>query len=266
LKISAVWRGIMIICKGLVIRENIQGESNKIINIFTKKYGVICATAQGARKPNGKNTSGCQLFSYAEFSIEKTKGWYYVKSVQPVHIFYSLRNSLEKISLASYFMQIIYECIMENQNSGDTLRLILNTLHYLENDKRSPMLLKSIFELRFLCEIGLMPDLLACHMCGEYLPENPVFLISKGIFYCDDCLKKEPPVNYNQDDIFPVSKSLLHVIRFIALSDFEKIFSFKISKESEERLNLFCERYMYSQLQRDFSALKFYKSIHKGEM
>lgn len=249
----------MLICNGFVTREFMQGESNKILNVLTKEYGLITATARGAVKISGKNSGSAQLFSYSEFSIEKVKGWYYVQSAEPKRSFYNIRKDIDKLSLAQYFAQIINECIVENQDSGDILRLTLNTFHYLENGKRSPALLKSIFELRFLSDIGLMPDLLACQRCAEYLPENPVFLMSKGVFYCCECLKYVQ--GYIIEDSFPVSKSMLHIIRYIALSDLDKIFMFKISEDSEKILNIFTERYLKTQLGRSFSALDFYNSL-----
>lgn len=249
----------MLICDGFVTREFLQGENNKVLSILTKEFGLITATARGAVKINGKNSSASQIFSYSEFSIEKVKDWYYVQSAEPKHSFYSIRKDIDKLSLAQYFAQIINECIVEEQDSGDILRLTLNTFYYLENGSRSPELLKSIFELRFLSDIGLMPDLLACKHCAEYLPENPVFLMSKGVFYCCKCLKFVQ--GYIIEDCFPVSKSMLHIIRYIALSELEKIFLFKISGESEKILNAFTERYLKAQLGRSFSALDFYNAL-----
>lgn len=249
----------MLVCNGLVVRETTQGENNKILSILTKEKGVITATVRGAKKINSKNGGGSQLFSYATFSIEESKGWKYIRGTEPITIFYNLRNDLKKLSLASYFMQMIYECIMENQDSKEILRLTLNTLHFLQDGSRSPELLKSIFEMRFLSEIGLMPDLVACQLCAEYMPEKPVFLLDKGMFFCDECLDK---VTYDRSKAVKIPKVILHTLRYICLSDMDKIFSFKLSEKCEEILGKLSEDYMYERLQRNFSSLEFYKTIN----
>ena len=244
--------------KGLIIREVSQGDSNKIVNILTEEYGVITATARGVKKITAKNASGVQLFSYSEFNIENRKNWNYIRSSNPIHIFYGLRDDLKKVSLASYFLQVIYECIMENQKNGEVLRLTLNTLYYLENNKRDPNLLKSIFEFRFLSEIGMMPDILICPHCGEYLPENPVFLIDEGNFYCDNCIKK---IKYKKENAVLINRSILHAIRYIVLIDMDKLFSFKLTEDAQKILSILSERYLQYRLGKRFKALEFFKTV-----
>ena len=63
------------------------------------------------------------------------------------------------------------------------MRLMLNTLHYLENGSREEGLLKPIFELRLMTELGMMPDLLMCRTCGEFLPNGSISPWKRAVFH-----------------------------------------------------------------------------------
>lgn len=249
----------MIKTNALVIREAAQGENNKILTLLTAQNGVITALSKGARKINGKKAGSSQLFAYCLFSIEQRKGRYYIQSAEPIHIFYDLRNSLSRLALASYFMQIIYECVMENQESGSILKLTLNTLFFLETGGRSEEILKSIFELRFLTLAGMMPDVSKCRICHDYMPKDVFFLADRGCICCGKCLEGGRGNRF----IFPLDKTLLHTIRHITQVREDKLFSFRIPPESEREIYKISECYVYLRLQRRFSALDFYHSQKK---
>lgn len=244
---------------GLVIKSNKYGESYRIIYVLTPEKGIITASSRISGKINSESSSGTQLFSYSSFSFNKRKDRYYVSSAKSLHIFYELRKNLEKLSLAEYFSELLLECRNDRKNE-EIFRLSLNTLYFLEKGTRqSPELLKSVFELRLLSLNGFTPDVLACRACGKYIPENPVFLIRGGCFYCAEHL---PPENERQGDrLFLISKNTLHAIRYIVLSDLNKIFSFRVSLETEKELGKFSEEFARWQLSRKFPALEFYKSI-----
>ena len=89
----------MIIQEGIVLRERLVGEHDKFLDVLTKNSGIIEITAKGAGKIGGKSRSSAQLFAYSKFCLNKKGDRYYLNSAEPIHIFYGLRDSLEKIAL-----------------------------------------------------------------------------------------------------------------------------------------------------------------------
>lgn len=176
-------------------RGNIQGTGSggaecrrpgKFIDILTENNTVQEVYVRGAKKASSAATSLTQLFSYAVFSIQQRNGRVYLDSAEPIRIFYRLRESLSRLSLAMYFSELIRLSVREFRPAGETcevMRLMLNTLHYLENGSREEGLLKPIFELRLMTELGMMPDLLMCRTCGEFLPKTALFLRGRGLFF-----------------------------------------------------------------------------------
>ena len=124
----------MIISEGIVLRERTVGEQDKFIDILTKESGVLEVSVKGARKISGKSGSSTQLFAYSRFCLNQKGERYFLNSAEPIHIFYDLRSSLTRISLASYFADVLRDCINPESQSADILRLFLNCLHFLEKE------------------------------------------------------------------------------------------------------------------------------------
>ena len=246
----------MIISEGIVIRERPVGEQDKFVDILTKESGVVEASVKGGRKLAGKAGSSTQLFAYSRFCFDMRGERLYLNSAEPIHIFYDLRNSLTKLSLASYFAEVLNYCIRPEAQSGDILRLFLNTLHYLENGSRDEALLKALFELRLMSDIGYMPDIVMCRGCGQFEPEELFFRISDGSFLCSDCYDSEEP-----DDNYKIKLPVLHSIRHIVLTDFDRLFNFRASENTLTVLGEIAEKYLIHHLERSFRTLEFYKSL-----
>ncbi len=241
--------------EGIVLKERTVGEQDKFIDILTKEKGLIELSVKGARKINGKSSSSTQLFAYSKFCYNESKGKFHLNSAEPIHIFYGLRNSLTAISLASYFADILRFSTVSLTDSGNVLRLFLNTLHFLENDLRNETMLKAVFELRLMAETGFMPDIICCRSCGSFEPKEIYFSLKDYCFRCCEC-------SYIDENSIKLTISELSAIRHIVLSDFNRLFNFRLSDESMCRLAGFSELYILSQLERNFNTLDFYKSLN----
>ena len=249
----------MQIIEGIVLKERSVGEQDKFIVILTKESGVLEVSVKGARKIAGKSGSSTQLFAYSRFCLQQRRERMYLNSAEPIHIFYGLRSSLTGLSLASYFAQVLKFCCTEAYSgNGDVMRLTLNTLHYLEKNLRSEELLKSIFELRLMSEIGYMPDILACRSCGKYEPRELLFYTHDGSFCCADCGSE---TNDSESDYFKIKLPVLNAVRHIVLADFDRLFNFRVSEPVQLALSTLSEAYLTEHLERRFNTLDFYKSL-----
>ena len=242
--------------EGIVLKERSVGEQDKFIDILTKESGVLEISVKGAKKINGRSGSSTQLLAYSRFCIDKRGSYLYLNSAEPIHIFYGLRSSLSKISLASYFADVMRSCIKPEAQNGDIMRLMLNCLHYLETGERDEKLLKAIFELRLMSEIGYMPDIVACRSCGVFEPDELFFCISDGGFFCADCFE-----NGTASDYLKVRLPVLSAVRHIVLTDFSRLFNFRVSEGTLQSLAELAEQYMLTHLERGFGTLEFYKTI-----
>ena len=238
--------------KGLVIREQTVGESDKLITVLTADYGLIKAFVRKAKTIKSQNLSATSLFAYSEFSLYRSREAYVVDNATPIEVFFDLRGDIQTLSLAQYFAQATYFMASEEQPAPEMLRLLLNSLHLLCKGEKSHMLIKSAFEFRLMTLSGYMPDILACYRCGEYETDIMYFDIDEGCIYCKDCYR---------NNAIEVPLTVIKAIRFICLVDMGKVFSFNISESNMNLLSSISEKYLLSRIDTKLTTLDFYKAI-----
>ena len=250
----------MLTLKCLILKEKNVGEISNLISVLTAERGVIDILVRGGQK-SVKNSASTQLFSYSSLCIdEKTNAsgqkQYFLNSSELIRSFYNIRLDIKKTALASYFSELLLFSRTEEAGYHDVMRLTLNSLFFLDNDKMETDLLKCVFEFRLPCEIGLRPDLVGCANCYKYEDDRMHFDYITNKLYCDDCYYSD---ENSQDHI--LDKTLLYIIRFIALSDFEKLFYFKISERYLKKLSAFTESFIAYNFKTRFKTLEYYKSV-----
>ncbi len=244
---------MLLTVKGLVIRETAYGESDKIIDILTEN-GLVTFRARGVRKNGSKYAALTQLFAYAEYCLRDSNGRCFLDSAEPISLFYGIRNDLEALSLASYFAELTQK-IATAQSQPQILRLFLHCLHYLSEHTRPVPLIKSIFELRLVSDIGMMPDVLCCRICCCYLPAKAVMRMRDGFFLCEECT-----THLTSDDM-RISVGTLRAVRHIALADFDRLFHIRLGETEMCELSLFTERYLITRLEMRCKTLQFYHAL-----
>ena len=238
--------------KGLVIKEQTIGESDRLVTLLTADFGLVKAFVRRAKQLKSRLNSATTLFAYFDFSLYRSKDAFVVDDAVPIEVFFNLRQDIDRLTLAQYFAQLAYELSAEEQPQDELLRLTLNSLHLLCKGEKSITQIKAVFEFRALCLGGYMPSVLACDHCGTYETPLMYFDTMEGRIYCENCPKA---------GAVPVPKNVVTAIRFICLTEPTKIFSFSLSEENISLLGSIAEKYTLTRIQRRLSALEFYKGL-----
>jgi len=239
--------------EGLVLKEMEIGESDRLVTLFTRDYGIIRAFASGAKKMNNKKGSATSALTYASFSIIKRKDTYKIYEAQPIRIFFGAGSDIERLTLSQYFCELALKLIPDGTQNPEFLRLILNSLHFISEGRKNPMLIKSITELRAASLLGYSPDLVACSSCGAFEESVMFFSLQDGCLFCKNC-------NVSSQNK-PINKTVLNAMRHIVFSEFENIYSFEIPKDDALYLSSITEEYISLQTDYKFSALQLFKTL-----
>ena len=241
----------------LVLKEQKIGENDRLITLLTRDMGVIRAFAKIAGKGKSGLQSATQLLSYSEFTVSVGKTNNRIREAEALEVYFGLWQDVEKVSLAQYFIQLISESSLESDEGGELLRIMLNTLYFLNKSLKNTEQLKAIVELRVICMCGYMPDFSGCARCGKQGAdgERYIFDYLNGRIFCEDC---RPSLSGPHAVI---NMSVLSALRHIVNSDISHLFSFNMSEENFKTLSDVTEGYAITQLGRGFTALDFYKSV-----
>lgn len=239
---------------GIVLRDNRIFE-DRLLTLLTSRYGVINAYANGANRTRSKLAASTELLCYSDFVLFRNRERFTVDKADSQRIFFGIRGDLDKLALASYFAELSIELAPHDEEADAYLKLLLNCLHLLERDDRTPSQLKAVFELRMLTMAGYMPDLIACRECAKY-EANPMFFYpATGALLCENCAGSE---EYGGISLSP---GVLTAMRHIVYSGKEKLFSFSLSDDGLHKLERTSETYLQYQVEKTFPTLEFYRSI-----
>ena len=242
---------------GLILKEIDYRESDKLLTILTKDLGVIFVKARGAKRTKNKSSAATGLFAYSNLTLFRMGDKFTIDSADSINLFFGLHSDIVKISLAAYICELCSVFAPEMEPAEQQLRLALNTLHLLEKDKRDPLLLKAIFELRLTAISGFFPDLTVCQGCDEEDFSLSFFSPSDGTLLCGECAKHHPR---RRDDL-PLSRAALTAMRHVIYSPDEKIYNFSLSGDSQAQFFRACEQNLLYYAEKTPVSLSFLKSI-----
>ena len=240
---------------GLVLREKKMESQDRLLILLTRGQGLLSAYARGAAKNRGRLAGATEQLCFSRFQLFRNRDKTYVDDAECEHVFLGIRQEIEKLALASYFCQLCCELVPEGAEAPEEyLRLMLNSLHFLEQDGMPRLLLKSVFELRILSLSGFMPDLTEC-ACGRM--DGPVWFSPRmGCLFCRNCRPAS-----ESDSLIPLSPGVLQAMRYITSSEFDKLFRFRLAPDAVRELSAVCRTYLLEQVERMLPALHFYETF-----
>lgn len=242
---------------GLIIKEQSIGEQDRLVTVLTDSHGIIRAFVRRAKNIKSPTCAATGLLCYSTLYISERKGIYSVTDARSIKIFMGLRNDIRNMSLAQYFCELCMSLCPKEQEASDFLRLVLNALHLLSNNKKDPLLVKACVEMRLLALAGYMPDLVMCDSCGVYESQQMVFNDKTGKLLCDSCATQ-----HNARGI-TAPLSVITALRHTIYADADKLFSFSLSSSSLRLLNTITESYLSAITDKDFLTLQFFKMMEE---
>lgn len=243
---------LQITTDGLVIKETSIRDNDRMIVIITRNYGVITAYVRGVKSIKSKRGSATSLLSYSNFILEHKGDTYTVTEASINKVFFGAGSDIVTLTIAQYFCELCNVFRPYENESEEFLRLILNSLHFLTENKRSPELIKAITELRVSVIAGYAPNLIACNNCGKFEDTIMYFNISDGTIYCSDC---------RIENATSITLTVLQSMRHIVYSKFEQLYAFDIPETAAKELSQLCERYITYQTDHRFTTLEFLRGI-----
>ena len=173
---------------GLVLRETVTRDADKILTVLTLDRGRLSVIARGARRKGSRVAAACQLLAYSEMTLYEKGRWTMLDAADTIELFDGLRQDLTALSLAAYFAELT-EAVSDG-SGGDVLPLLLNALYALSALKKPPQLVKPAFQFRLMALAGYEPMADGCALCGAPQPENPMLDVVHGVVHCGKCREK----------------------------------------------------------------------------
>jgi len=192
----------------VVLRTWPYGESDKVVCLLTENHGKITGIAKGARRSRKRFANSLEPFSLVNLHFQDRPhgGLVLILSADLAFAFKQLSTSLEKITLASYLVEITDGFTGERDENALVFQHLKNGLLYLESDGAAPLEFLASFELKLLRLAGYQPALDGCKRCGVMRCEHGGarwhFSAAEGGILCGLCAQ-------SRKDILPLGTAAL---------------------------------------------------------
>lgn len=219
------------VVEGIIISETLYGETSKIINVFTKEYGMIGMMAKGCRTLKSPLRSVTSKLTYGSFNIRYNEGRLSnLNSVDIIDNFKYVIRDIEKISYVSYLLELSSQ-IIKHGYSVELYPLLISSIKKI-NEGYDSLVITNILELKCLEFLGVMPVLDSCAICGS--AKGIATLSShRGGYICNNCLRGEKIL----------SEKTIKLIRMFYYVDIEKISKLDVSEQVKFEINSFLNEY-----------------------
>lgn len=217
---------------GFILSETPYGETSKIINVFTKEYGVIGIMCKGAKGLKNKNRVSTMKLTLAKFNIYfKKDKLSTLVSADIINPLKNIKSDIVLVSFLGYLSELTSQVIKQSNNIKKIYDDFLSVILKLE-DGLDPVVLTNILEIKYLEYLGVLFNLDECVLCGS---KKDIVTIDgdKGGYICINCLSNEVIVD----------KKVIKMLRMYYYINIESIKEIKVDDITKDTINKFLDVY-----------------------
>lgn len=237
--------------EGIILSDTNYSESSKILNVFTKEYGMLGIMSKGCRGVKSKLRSVSNKFTYGYFHIYyKENGLSTLIGVDIINPFKNILASIDKISYLSYIGELVMQVLKQSDDMMifDTFIAGINKIEV----GYDPSLITNIIEVKMLNFLGVLPCIDCCSICGS--SNNIVTISSKsGGYICSNCYQNEKIYN----------EKTVKLIRLFYYVDISKISKLEVHDNIKKEVNEFLDNYYDSYTGLYLKSKTFLKNLVK---
>lgn len=240
-------------CKGIVIKTQDYKENDKLVWLYTDKYGKVSCIARGAKKNKNKLFSTTLTLCYGEFIFYKGKSILNLQEGKIIKSFQSLMDNLEKLIFSSYICELIDIALIEKEPDNNLFMELVTTMYLLDTDAIDYELLVRAFEVRLLKRTGYGLNLEICVICSKKISTTNYISLSYFGGICEGC-KKEHGLY--------VSKGAYNAIKYLNKTPLNKVYRLNLTddiKKEIQKVTAFIIKSNYSKEPKSLEMLNYLK-------
>src|SRR6478736_5628443 len=165
-------------------------ETSLVLTLFTEDFGKVGALAKGARRPKGPFEGAIDLLAFIRivFLRKSSDSLDLLTEAKLERRFRSAQRDLARLYAGYYVAELLTELTERGDPHPALFQAAERTL--LDLDTGAPLLETIVrFELTALHEVGHLPSLASCVVCGRPVEAKGrvAFGMTAGGVLCDDC-------------------------------------------------------------------------------
>ena len=175
--------------QAVVIGRRVLGESDRLVEFYTREFGKLRGVAKSARRPRSRFGSSLELFTLGEmiFFDSGRSELVRVDHFDILRPFVGVREDLERLGRGAWAVECLARLSADRDPQPPLFRLLVRTLAALEVSPR-PAWVVACFAVRAVDLFGHRPRIDRCRACGQPYPFPHAALdVAAGGLICGRC-------------------------------------------------------------------------------
>ncbi len=245
--------------EAVVLRSINQGETSKILTLYSREFGKVSVMARGARKMKSRFGALLEPLNHLAVVFYRKEGrdLQYLSQADLLDSFPGIKAQLENTTLAMAVCELLDKVQQGEEPSALLFRLLLSTLRSLEKRRESGDDIFRAFQMHASGILGFRPHLEACLGCGQE-PVGPVdFDLGSGGPVCRTCRASAGP------DLHPLSAETMAALRRLQHTHISKLGKPVGPRALQNDIDAFLWAYLRYHVEglKELKALRFLKGI-----
>ena len=240
----------------LIIKNMDFRETDKLVTVFSEKEGKLTSVARGTKKAGSSLRACVQPFCHSFLLFGKGRGELVLITQGKLLDFYAnIREDLDTMLYAVYIMELLDKSLMDREPLP---RLYTTTLEVLElfNEFSYRPLIMRYFEMSLLKNLGYLPILDHCVLCGKNDEALQNFSLSEGGMLCRKCSAQSGPH-------ISLTGEALALIRLLNTAKSKTLSRVKASDYALEKVEYFLEKFLEFHLERKFNMKNTIRTLKR---
>ena len=237
---------------GIVLRERDYGDSSKILDVFTKEYGIIGVISKGSKKMKNKLSGVSTKLTYGTFHIYyKEDKLSTLTGVDVINPFINIKTNIINIGFTTYLTELVHQVVKQSIKYEEIFNLFIDSLLKI-NERFDPLVITNILELKLLTYLGVEPILNKCSCCGN-VSDIVTLSSDKNGLLCKKCRTNQKLVDLKT----------IKYIRMYYYLDISKISKIEMESKIKNQIDDFLTEYYNSHTGLYLNSKKFIDDLKK---
>ncbi len=212
----------------IALRSRKQGDTSKIVTLYSRDFGLVDVIAKGARQLRSKFGSALEPFTCSKIVFYKKEhtDLYLLSAAETISAPRHLTSDLDRIETATHIAELLIKTQRHEESHPGQFDLVCTVLTLLDtNPPEASVALLTAFYLRYAALSGFAIMLDCAEDGSKYY-----FDADRGEIICTDGLV---PIS---ERLILISAGLLTSLRYLQHNPIEKAPSLRLSEEAKNDL------------------------------
>jgi DNA repair protein RecO (recombination protein O) len=159
--------------RALVLRTFDQGESDRVVHLYTEALGRVSAIAKGARRSRRRFPGTLEIFSLLEVRLVDPPRAVLARleGARLVRAFEGIPAHLGRYAVACQFVELLNRATPDREAQPELFHFACGVLEVLDSETPDGLLALLVLA-KTLARLGYRPQLVRCALCGADLPTD----------------------------------------------------------------------------------------------